>query len=79
MDLRPTEVTHKQTAFIVSYEKKTSYPLWYKVKWLLISWMHKIYIYIYASWFIKKGRNKDLLVVISRQEDTEKCAKPQSV
>lgn len=25
----------------------------------------------------KKERNKDLLIVISRQEDTEKCAKPQ--
>lgn len=29
--------------------------------------------------FKKKGRNKDLLIVISRQEDTEKCAKPWSV
>lgn len=25
----------------------------------------------------KKERNKDWLIVISRQEDTEKCAKPQ--
>lgn len=30
--------------------------------------------------FKKKGRNKeDLLIVINRQEDTEKCAKPWSV